>query len=45
LQAQIELALPANRALYNSILLIDASGLNPSLIRRVSGNLPSYGAG
>src|SRR5690606_29868315 len=36
LQAQIELALPANRALPNSILRIDASGLNPALIRRVS---------
>ncbi|SEL98619.1 DUF6443 domain-containing protein [Parapedobacter koreensis] len=45
LQAQIELALPANRALPNSILRIDASGLNPALIRRVSGNLPGYGAG
>ena len=45
LQAQIELALPANRALPNSILRIDASGLNPSLIRRVSGNLSRYGAG
>ena len=45
LQAQIELALPANRALPNSILRIDASGLSPSLIRRVSGNLPGYGAG
>lgn len=40
-----ELALPANRALPNSILRIDASGLNPALIRRVSGNLPGYGAG
>jgi RHS repeat-associated protein len=45
LQAQIELALPANRALPNSILRIDASGLNPALIRRVSGNLLGYGAG
>ena len=45
LQAQIGLALPANRALPNSILRIDASGLNPALIRRVSGNLPGYSAG
>lgn len=43
LQAQIELALPANRALPNSILRINASGLNPYLIRRVSGNLPGGG--
>jgi RHS repeat-associated protein len=45
LQAQIELALPASRALPTSILRIDVSGLSPSLIRRVSGNLPGYGAG
>jgi len=45
IQAQIELALPANRALTNSILRIDASGLDPALIRRVTGNLPGYGAG
>lgn len=45
LQAQIELALPANRALPNSILRIDVSGLKPSLIRRVTGNLPGYGPG
>ncbi len=45
LQAQIELALPANRALPTSILRIDASGLSPSIIRRVQGNLPGMGAG
>ncbi len=45
LQAQIELALPANRALPNSIIRIDASKMNPTLIRRVSGNLPGYGPG
>ena len=45
LQAQIELALPANRALPNSILQINTRGLNPSIIRRVQGNLPGYGAG
>jgi RHS repeat-associated protein len=45
LQAQIELALPANRALPTSILRIDVSGLSPSIIRRVQGNLPSMGAG
>ena len=45
LQAQIELALPANRALPTSILRIDASGLSPSMIRRVQGNLPGMGAG
>ena len=45
LQAQIELALPANRALPTSILRIDASGLSPSIIRRVQGNLSGMGAG
>jgi RHS repeat-associated protein len=45
LQAQIELALPANRALPNSILRINTSGVDPALIRRVTGNLPGYGAG
>ena len=45
LQAQIELALPANRALPTSILRINVSGFNPTLIRRVSGNIPGYGAG
>jgi hypothetical protein len=45
LQAQIELALPANRALTTSILRIDSSGLSPSIIRRVQGNLPGMGAG
>jgi hypothetical protein len=45
LQAQVELALPANRALPNSILRIDASGLKPSIIRNVQGNLPGMGAG
>jgi hypothetical protein len=45
LQAQIELALPANRALPISILRIRASGLKPSIIRRVQGNLSGMGAG
>lgn len=45
LQAQIELALPANRALPTSILRVDVSGLSPSLVRSVSGNLRGYGAG
>ena len=45
LQAQIELALPANRVLPNSILRIDASGLDAAIMRRVTGNMPGYGAG
>ncbi|SFC78889.1 RHS repeat-associated core domain-containing protein [Parapedobacter composti] len=45
LQAQIELALPANRALPNSLLRINTSGLTPAAIRRVQGNLPGLGAG
>lgn len=45
LQAQIELALPANRSLPTSILRIDASGLEPLLVRRITGNLPGMGAG
>ena len=45
LQAQIELALPANRALPNSLLRINTSGLSPAAIRRVQGNLPGLGAG
>lgn len=45
LQAQIELALPANRALPSSLLRIDTRGLSPSIIRRVQGNLPRMGAG
>jgi RHS repeat-associated protein len=45
LQAQIELALPANRTLPNNILRIDASELNPFMIRRIQGNLPGLGAG
>jgi len=45
LQAQIELALPANRALLNSLLRINTSGLSPAAIRRVQGNLPGLGAG
>jgi len=45
LQSGIELALPANRALPNSILRINVLGLNPALIRRVTGNLTGYGAG
>jgi hypothetical protein len=45
LQAQIELALPANRALPNTLLQIDATGLNPAIIRSVQGNLPGMGAG
>lgn len=45
LQAQIELALPANRALPNSIIRVDTRGLNPSAIRRVQGNLSGLGPG
>ncbi len=45
LQAQIELALPVNRALPNSLLRVNTSGLDPILIRRVQGNLPGLGAG
>ena len=45
LQAQIELALPANRALPNSILRINTSGLGTQGKRRVQGNLPGLGAG
>ncbi len=45
LQAQIELALPANRALPNSLLRINTSGLTPVATRRVQGNLPNLGAG
>ena len=45
IQAQIELALPANRAVPTSILRINVSEFNPVLIRRVSGNLRGYGAG
>ncbi len=51
LQAQIELALPANRALPNSLIRIDAAGLRRAGInpiigpRRVQGNLPGLGAG
>jgi RHS repeat-associated protein len=45
LQAQIELALPANRKMPNAILQIDVSGLRPVMVRRVTGNMPGYGAG
>jgi hypothetical protein len=45
LQAQIELALPANRALPTSILMIDASELTPTMIRNVQGNMAGMGAG
>ena len=45
IQAQIELALPANRALPNSLLRINTSGLSPAAIRRVQGNLPGLGPG
>jgi RHS repeat-associated protein len=45
LQAQIDLALPANRELPNAVLRIDVSGMTPSLIRRVTGNMPGFGAG
>jgi RHS repeat-associated protein len=45
LQAQIELALPANRALPTSVLKINVTGLDPVLVRRVTGNLPGMGAG
>lgn len=45
LQAQIELALPANRALPTSLLRIDVSNLTPEMIGRVQGNLPGLGAG
>jgi RHS repeat-associated protein len=45
LQAQIELALPANRALPTSLIKINVTGLNPALVRRVTGNMPGMGAG
>jgi RHS repeat-associated protein len=45
LQAQIELALPANRALPTSVLKVNVAGLDPILVRRVTGNLPGMGAG
>jgi|GEM_PF-197239 len=45
LQAQIELALPINKALPNTILRINVSGLQPAIIRRVTGNMPGFGAG
>jgi len=45
LQSQIELALPANRALPNSLLRINTTGLTPAAVRRVQGNLPGLGAG
>ena len=45
MQAQIELALPANRALPTSIIRVDVSGLSPAMIRRVTGNLSGMGAG
>ena len=45
LQAQIELALPSNRVLPNSILRVDTKGLNPSIVRRVQGNLPRMSVG
>ncbi|MGF7232520.1 hypothetical protein [Arachidicoccus sp.] len=45
LQAQIELAFPANRPLPTSILRINAKDLEPFMIRRATGNLPGMGAG
>lgn len=45
MQAQIELGLPANRGLPNAVIRIDAAGLNPTIVRRVTGNLPGLGAG
>jgi len=45
LQAQIELALPANRALPEAILKIDASTLKAEITKRVTGNLPGLGSG
>jgi len=45
LQAQIELALPTNRALPNSILRINTSGLSTVRIGRIQGNLSGLGAG
>jgi len=51
LQAQIELALPANRSLPDSLLRIDVGALENAGIspfvgpRRVQGNLPGLGAG
>ena len=51
IQAQIELALPANRSLPGSLLRIDAGALEKAGIspfigpRRVQGNLPGLGAG
>lgn len=45
IQAQIELALPANRAFPNAVLQIDVRGMSPVMIRQVTGNMPGYGAG
>lgn len=45
LQAQIELALPANRALPEAVLKIDASSLKAEMVRRVTGNMPGLGPG
>lgn len=45
IQAQIELALPINRALPEAIVRIDATYLKPVITRRVQGNLPGLDAG
>lgn len=42
---QIELALPANRALPTSLLRINTQGMRSLHIGRVQGNLPGFGAG
>lgn len=45
LQAQIDLALPANRLFPTSILKVNVKGMHPSMIRKATGNLPGMGAG
>ena len=45
LQAQIELALPANRVLSSSLLKVYTKNLSPEIVRRVQGNLHGLGAG
>jgi RHS repeat-associated protein len=45
IQAQIELALPANRPLRDVVIKVDVTGLTPIKKGRVQGNLPKLGAG
>jgi len=45
LQAQIELTLPANRVIPNSLLQTETTGLKVAKIGRVQGNLSGLGAG